>query len=203
MASSSPAAARQLAREILAEPRFHAPAVPRPLHGLLNAIGGALESPLGAVEEALSKLVGIVPGGRDVGLGIAAMLVVLAAALLASHRARRALRDTPRALSATGAREPDAAELERLAAAAEDDGRLSDAVRYRFRAGVLALGERPATADARSVGNGELARILASPDFEALAVSFDEIAYGGRPASDADLRLAREGWGRVLRSARA
>jgi hypothetical protein len=204
MATSSQAfRARQLAHEILAEPRFHAPGVPRPFHGALNAIGKALESPIRAVEEALSTLVGNVPGGSDVAVGIGALLLVLVGALLATHRARRALGSARPDDVAAGAQEPDAAELERLAASAEREGRLSDAVRYRFRAGVLSLAQRRRTADARSLGNGELARLLASPDFEALALSFDEIAYGGRPASETDLRLAREAWVRVLRSARA
>jgi hypothetical protein len=37
-----------------------------------------------------------------------------------------------------------------------------------------------------------------SPAFDRVGADFDEIAYGGRPAHEADEAASREGWQRVL-----
>ncbi len=206
MASSASAAdgaaatAREQARAILAEGRFHVSSVPRPLHGVLHAVGRALESPLHAVDELVSKLGVITPGGPTVVWAALAALVLALSGVLAVRGSRRALRD-PGAGTSAGAGPPvRAADLERAAAAAEVQGRHADAVRLRFRAGLLALAESERLRAAPSMLNAEVSRALRSERFDALARRFDEIAYGGRAAIAEDVRTSRREWSRLLGS---
>ena len=95
--------ARERARAILAESRFHSGPIPRPLHGLLHAVGSALESPLEALEELVSSLAADVPGGT---------ITVWAALAAVGARAQRACsrRAAPAARCASreaSAREPE------------------------------------------------------------------------------------------------
>jgi hypothetical protein len=206
MASSASAAdgaaatAREQARAILAEGRFHVSSIPRPLHGVLHAVGSALESPLHAVGELVSKLGVITPGGPTVVWAALAALVLALSGVLAVRGSRRALRD-PGTGTGAGAEPPvRAADLERAAAAAEVQGRHADAVRLRFRAGLLALAESERLQAAPSMLNAEVSRTLRSERFDALARRFDEIAYGGRAAIADDVHTSRREWSRLLGS---
>lgn len=208
MASSAsvaeqPAAARQLARQILSEGRFHEPTVPRPLHTALREIGHALESPLNGVEEFVNSIASSTPGGAPVVWVVLGLAVVLLGAALARHGLRRTARED--AAASGGAGRPAlvrAADLEREAAAAERGGRFAEAVRLRFRAGVLSLSEKDLLRSAPGMVNAQLARSLRSSAFDRLAGRFDEIAYGGAEADEHDAELARDGWTRVLEEAR-
>jgi hypothetical protein len=193
---TDPDAARRAARAILAEGRFHAPGVPRPLHGVLTAIGDAVSAPFSAPGHLVDDLSTAVPGGIA-GVWAAFAIVVLAlTALLARQHAHRALRG---ASAGTSAASPaGGAELERLADRAEHDGRLEDAVRLRFRAGLARLSERRAIASASTVRTAEVSRALHSPPFDRLAHRFDEIAYGGVPAAPDDVAQARRDWAAVV-----
>ncbi len=208
MASSAsvaeqPAAARHLARQILSEGRFHEPSVPRPLHTALREIGHALESPLNAVEEFVNSIASGVPGGAPVVWVVLGLAIVLLGAALAHHGVRRASREDAATAGAGG--RPllvRAADLEREALAAERGGRFAEAVRLRFRAGVLSLSEKDLLSGAPGMLNAQLARSLRSNAFDRLAGRFDEIAYGGAAADEHDAELARDGWKRVLEEAR-
>jgi hypothetical protein len=48
----------------------------------------------------------------------------------------------------------------------------------------------------------QLIRALGSPRFAGLARDLDEVVYGGRRATAADLDAARRGWTEVLREVR-
>ncbi len=196
------AAARRLAREILAEGRFHKPTVPRPLHSVLQEIGRALESPLNGLGELVDKLGNGTPGGSGVVWGALALVVLITSAALSLRGARRALHDGASAGGSGGIAPLSASDLEREAAAAERSGRYAEAVRYRFRAGLLRLADREVVRDAPSMANGNIARALGSPAFEHLARRFDEITYGGRAASEEDVQLSRREWARVLETER-
>ena len=91
----------------------------------------------------------------------------------------------------------DPRDLEREADAAERAGDFERAVRLRFRAGVLRLEPRgsPRAAHDRRDRRGA----ARSPTFDRWATDYDEIAYGGRAAGEADADAAREGWREVLR----
>jgi hypothetical protein len=207
MASSASAAdgaaalARSQARAILAEGRFHPAPVPHPLHGLLHAVGRALESPLHGVNELVSKLAVHTPGGATVVWAVLAAAVLALSGLLAVRGARRALSDPATGAAGAGAAPPiRATDLEREAVAAEARGRHADAVRLRFRAGLLRLAESELVADAPSMLNSEVSRALRSARFDALARRFDEIVYGGRAAMQEDVQASRLEWSRLLGS---
>jgi hypothetical protein len=205
MASSTstagePAAlARHQAQSILTERRFRSGPIPRPLHGLLSDVGRALESPLEALNELVEKLGTITPGGTIVVWAVLAVILLGLSALLATHGARRSLRDRDTSAgTATGARPLSAAALERSALAAEREGHHAEAVRLRFRAGLMQLAEKQLVAP--SMLNVEVSRALGSRRFDELARRFDEIVYGGRPALEDDVRISRVEWAELLNS---
>jgi len=92
--------------------------------------------------------------------------------------------------------------LEREATSAEQAGDLDRAVRLRFVAGVVRLDRAGAITYRSSMTTGQLISTLRSVSFAELAVAFDEIAYGGRPAGETDVEAARSTWPRVLEETR-
>ena len=44
-----------------------------------------------------------------------------------------------------------------------------------------------------------MSRKLRSEDFDALALTFDDVVYGGRAAEDADVEEARSRWREVVK----
>jgi hypothetical protein len=205
MASSAsapdPALARGAARQILAERRFHAAPIPRPLHGVLHAIGRAFEGPLQAIEELFATTAAATPGGSLTVWAVLAAIVLALSGLLASRRARRSLTEPRSADAGGGARaQLSAGELERAAGAAEADGRHADAVRLRFQAGLLRLDEGELVAFVPSMSNAEVSRALGSRRFDELAQRFEEIVYGGRRALAEDVEAARRDWETLLGS---
>jgi hypothetical protein len=193
-------AARQLAREILAEGRFHKASVPRPLHSVLREIGRFLESPLNALEELVHKLGSDIPGGSAVVWGVLALVVTVVGVAVSLRGTRRVL-SAPAVSpgSQTEVTPLSAEELERQAATAERAGLYAEAVRYRFRAGLLRLAERDIVSHAPAALNIEVVRALSSPAFEQLAARFDEITYGGSAAHQDDAQRSRDVWAVVLK----
>ncbi len=192
-------AARRAAAAILREGRFHNPSVPRPLHGVLHDIGRVLQAVGRAVTHAVDRVGRIVPGGKVAVWVVLGLALLGAITFLARRCSRRALLREPRRGGGSRAgRVATAAGLERDAAGAERDGRFEDAVRLRFRAGLARLAEEGAIRTARSTPNAQLSRTLHSPDFDALAERFDEIAYGASPAASTDAEEARRRWSAVV-----
>lgn len=194
----APGQARADAERILDGRRFKPARVPRPFAGILRTLGRWLEpvgEPLGRLWR---RVFDSVPGK------LAAAGVVFAIAAVVSLRliVRRSPGNVSRSRYAGGdgaGLDPDA--LERQAAAAERAGDLEHAVRLRFVAGVLRLDRAGVITYRSSLTTGQLRARLRSPSFAELAGAFDEIAYGGRPAGEADVRAAAEGWPRVLAEA--
>lgn len=192
-------AARHLARAILAQGRFHQPSVPRPLHGVLRAIGQAVSAPVRALGDAVDSVGAIFPGGVVVVWILLGLAAAGASAMLAGRHSRRTLtRDDRAATVGSVPRVERASDLVRAAEAAEREGRLADAVRLRFRAGLLRLAERGTIGTARSTPTVDVSRALRSPEFDALARRFDEITYGGSSPVPADVEAARREWPVVL-----
>ncbi|MBA3432180.1 MAG: DUF4129 domain-containing protein [Actinobacteria bacterium] len=202
--SSAPRAgtAQAAARSITSQRRFREPVLPRPLEGLLTAIGAAL-APLWRVLVRIYLAVAQrVPGGRATVWVILSAVVVALAAAVAGRTARRIGRGgVAPGETAAGPTRLDPSGVERLAESAERSGDLERAVRLRFRAGLMRLGQAGVIRWRPSLTSGEVARSVRSPTFERLAAQFDEIAYGGRPASPDDVASARAGWRLVGREA--
>ena len=193
--------AREQVRAILSEGRFHIAPVPRPLHGVLSAIGKALSSPVEALEEAFANVAGVTPGGSTTVFAAIAAVVLAAGAALAFRRSRRALAEPgQKGSNERGGTRLSGKDLEAAAGTAEGEARYGEAVRLRFRAGVERLSEGHVVAHALSTPNADLSRLLQSERFDSLARTFDEIAYGGRAAQKQDATLARDDWQILLRA---
>jgi hypothetical protein len=197
------AAYGRLAHQIVGETRFRPPPLPRPLHGVLDAIGRAF-TPIGRwLEHAFAAVAGVVPGG-DAAVWVLLCGCVVAVAGIATVRLNeRTLVDRARPRVQPGGLPgaPDAGALEAKADAAERDGRHEAAVRLRFQAGLLRLDELGVLSYRPSLPNAAVGRRLRSPTFDGLLRRFEEIVYGGRPAEPADAGSAREGWRKVLADA--
>jgi hypothetical protein len=149
-----------------------------------------------------SQSSGGLPGPAALWLAIGVLVVVLStlAASRALARLEPAIREAP---PANGDPDDQAtrASLERDAAAAEARGAFSEAVRLRFRAGLLALARKSVIDGRASLRDAEISRQVESPEFDRLAHTFERVAYGGEPASAEDAGEAREGWPRVVSGA--
>jgi hypothetical protein len=189
--------ARRQARDILDERRYQPARVPRPFEGVLEWLGDRLR-PIGdLLDDLLSSGV-----GRVVLLAGLVALVAVVATVIAQRRSRTSVTVRRRGRGGIAEESLDPTRLEREADAAEQRGDLERALRLRFRAGLLRLDDVGAIRFRPSLTSGQLARRLRQPAFDDLAITFDGVAYGGRPASPDDVRVARERWPRVLAEAR-
>lgn len=190
----TPPQAREEARRILSERRFHGTSLPRPFHGILDWLSRHLHF-LARAWDSLKA----VAGGADVLWAILGAAVVAIAVVTASRlAARRARFEGLAAEGEARGRGEDPAALERLADEAERRGDLEIAVRLRFRAGLLRLARARALPGRPSLRTGEARTALHSSRFDALARDFDEIVYGRRAPSADDVAAARSEWPRVL-----
>ncbi len=183
----SAASTRATAASILGSGRYGKATVPDPLLSVL-----------GTVSRWLASLAASTPGGPVV-FWVLAAAIVLALAVVGARRMLRRLEPAARAAApdASGTGE-DPLALEHEAQTAEERGAFSDAVRLRFRAGLLRLGARDAIDYRPSLLTADVARRLRSPQFDSLSETFERIAYGGAPARPADAEEAREGWRALL-----
>jgi len=198
MALGSPAAAHRAATAILAQDRFHQPPVPDPLHGVVSWVGRALVNPFDAIGKLVVRLGRAFPGGVAGVWAVGGALLLFAVWLLVSRHARFQLGQALDELSGDVRRQTPA-ELEREAALAERAHRWDEAVRLRFRAGILRLGQKLELPSTETVPNHMLGRLLRSRRFDALAGRFDEVAYGGGAATAADAEQQRDEWPELLR----
>ncbi|HET7719122.1 MAG TPA: DUF4129 domain-containing protein [Acidimicrobiales bacterium] len=190
--------ARREARDVLDGRRFKPARVPRPFAGILRTLGRWLE-PVGEPIGRLWRRVVDTVAGRLVLVGLVfAVAALISARLIGRRSPGNVHRSRPFGMAGESL-DPD--DLERQAVAAERAGDLDHAVRLRFVAGVLRLDRAGVIAYRSSLTTGQLRSRLPSASFAELAAAFDEIAYGGRPAEEADLRAATEGWPRVLAEA--
>jgi hypothetical protein len=186
--------AREEARRILSERRFHGTAVPRPFHGILSWLARHLHF-IGHRWDGLRLAV----GGADVLWAIIAAVIVGLAIFLAIRLAsRRTAFEAGLASRRAGRRTEDPVALERLADEAERRGDLEVALRLRFRAGLLRLARKKALPERLSLRTGEARRALHNQRFDRLARDFDEIVYGRREPSPGDVEAARSEWPHVL-----
>jgi Domain of unknown function (DUF4129) len=195
MAFASAEAARHAAQSILSEGRFHSSPVPDPLHNTLVSIGRAVQDPFSAFGRLVNNLGTHFPGG-GAGLWVAAAVLLLV--VTAALTARRAKTRLDRSVAEGSTSSPGPAQLERAAERAERDGRWDEAVRLRFRAGLMRLGERSGLRNTDTTPNHSLARIVHSERLDQLSDRFDEIAYGGDDATAADADHQRRAWPEII-----
>ncbi|HET7488992.1 MAG TPA: DUF4129 domain-containing protein [Acidimicrobiales bacterium] len=201
--SDQPADPSARAARILDERRFHRSRVPRPFRGIFRTIGGWLQPVLSPVGRFFSRHFGRQFHNRRTAFAVG--LAVILAAVVVSLRLirRRSSAGVEHAGRRSGGGRPaDPEELERRAVEAERAGQLDLALRLRFRAGLLRLDLAGVVHDRPALTTGVLTHEVPSPVLHDLAVAFEEVAYGGRPASPDDLAAARSGWRRVLDEAR-
>jgi Domain of unknown function (DUF4129) len=185
--------ARREAQHILSDRRFRPSSTPRPLRGPLQWLGDRLTSAL----DHLGNLFGSASIWIWIVLLVAVVTVVAWA--ISKRVGRRAASAPNRGRAPASADDAESADaLERAADAAERDGDLDRAVRLRFRAGLLRLGDRGTITYRPSVTTGEVRRTLASPRFDDLAGTFESITYGGQAADRPDVETARREWPHVL-----
>jgi hypothetical protein len=188
-----PDAAREQARAILDDRRFRHDPAPRPFRGPLRWIGDRL-SPVGHL---LKDAFDAVPGIAWLALGITAFLLLVAWILRRRGRTPRRVAGAADAHTGNTAAE-DPAVLEREADAAAAAGDLERAIRLRFRAGLLRLGARHTIEYRPSLTTSEVRVLLGNATFDQLARTFEEVAYGGAPASAPDVETARTAWPKVI-----
>jgi Domain of unknown function (DUF4129) len=194
--------ARAAARALLSERRFREEELPRPLAGLFRTMGSALAPLWRPLVRAYLAVAARIPGGRATVWVVLAGLVVGLGAAVAGRWTRRITRGG--ASPAGGGDAPerlDPSTLLRLAENAESSGDLEAAVRLRFRAGLMTLGEDGVISWRPSITSDEVARAVRSGTFDRIAAQFDEVAYAGREAGPHDVVVAREGWPRVRQEA--
>lgn len=190
--------ARQEAREVLDGRRFKPARVPRPFAGILGTLGRWLEPVGEPIGRLWRRVADTVPGRLFLVALVFGIAALISLRLIGRRSPGNVHRSRPFGMAGEGL-DPD--ELERQAVAAERAGDLDHAVRLRFVAGVLRLDRAGVIAYRSSLTTGQLRSRLHSASFAELAAAFDEIAYGGRPASEADLRAATEAWPRVMAEA--
>ncbi len=196
-----PDAARRVARDILADRRFHPGHGPRPFAGFFRRVGELLVDPVLRFFRAIGDVLPSV--GSLPWLALATVVVVAAAVItvrLSTGRSHQRFPGSRRAGGGGDRLDPD--ELERSAEEAERRGDLEAALRLRFRAGLGRLAEAGVVRLRPGLTNAAVSRTLRSPRFDELAGHFDEVAYGGRPATESDVVAARTTWPAVVETAR-
>lgn len=186
-----PEAARTVASEVLEQSKFDVPTE--------SAFDRFLAQAQAWLAEALFRLVSALGGARNAGL-IALVIVALAGlagfAFLARRRTATIERTTnlERILAEGG--NPD--EYERLAALADREGRFSDSIRYRFVAGLLRLDLAGRITFRPGLTTGQVVDDLGDERFARLARQFEDVAYGGREATEEMRDRSIEEWRTIL-----
>jgi hypothetical protein len=188
---------RAIARDILNDRRFRRSPAPQPLRGPLQWLGDRLRDVFDAAVAALRAL----PGPTWLAVALLAIVVVVLAVVMLTRSRHVGALFAGSAGSVGSAPREDPAALERAAEAAERAGDYADALRLRFRAGLLRLDERGAIRYRPSLTTVEVRRLLGDDNFDELASRFEEVAYGGDDAAASDITAARDGWRQVLETA--
>jgi len=184
---------REEAERILAQGRYRA----QPTAS--ESFGEWLERLWYGFLEFVADLADLIGGPLVLGLLLFSLVVVGAVLITRNLGHRRAreieLRIMREHLLARGA---DPAGLEREADKAASESDFATALRLTFRAGLLRLDERGRIRYWPGLTSAEIAELLSSREFEALARRFDEVVYGHRTATAVDFANARQGWDHLL-----
>ena len=197
-----PDAARQAARDILSDPRYHPRRAPRPFAGFFRRLGELIVDPIIRFFRGIGDLLPSV--GSAPWLVLAGVVVVAAVVItvkLSSGRGRQRFGSARGNGHDEDSLDPE--DLERRAEEAERRGDLDLALRLRFRAGLVRLDDAGVVRLRPGLTNAAVSRLLRSSRFDELAGDFDEVAYGGRPATAAQVATARTSWPTLVETARS
>jgi hypothetical protein len=191
-----PDTARDDVRQILDDRRYRSDPAPRPFRGPLRWLGDRLET----IGRWIGDLAALLPWFLWLTLGIGIVALAVVWIVRRTNVTRRVKSSSP--VTAHDAVREDPAALEREADEAERGGELERAVRLRFRAGLLRLGDRGVIEYRPSLTTSEVRALLGSETFEQLARTFEHVAYGGRAAAAPDVADARAKWPQVVKEGR-
>ena len=187
---SDAARERREAEAVLDQRRFRGSSLPQPLRSPLERLGDVLD-------DVYYWLVERIPGGRWTVWTLVALAVIALALLLTTRIVRRRVGEEEAEATAARRTGEDPRALEREADAAERAGDAARAIRLRFRAGLLDLDARGVIELRPGLTTGAVARELRSPTFDALAATFDAVAYGGVRPPLSEAAAAKAGWERL------
>jgi hypothetical protein len=188
-----------MARDILSDHRYHPRRAPRPFAGFFRRLGELIVDPVIRFFRGIGDLLPSV--GTLPWLLLAAAVVVVAMVVTVKLSSGRGRQRFGAARSARDEDGLDPEELERRAEEAEGRGELDAALRLRFRAGLLRLDGAGLVRLRPGLTNSAVSRVLRSSRFDELAGDFDEVAYGGRPATTTQVATARTAWPALVEDA--
>lgn len=148
----------------------------------------------------IATIIDNVPGGPRLFFGALILGILAAAGFLAARLGQNRIRDTEAATLARIRRERglSPAELRRRSREAAQAGDHAEAVRLLFLAGLTTLDERDRIDFSPGTTTDEISSSLSSTTFDDLALRFNEVVYGGRPASASDFDRSVADWDTVL-----
>lgn len=195
----SPADARGQARAVLDADKFQQSDVPKPFKGALEWLADRLR-PIGRFVERIVDPILDLPGGAWI-LGTALVAVAAAAtAWLVGRRSGAAVRATAAGGGPLVDASADPIGLDRRAGEREGAGDLAGALRLRYQAGLVRLVRADRLTLRTDTTAADAARQVDHPAMDALTMDFEEIVYGDRAATAADLHAAGERWDDLLRA---
>ncbi|MDH4118393.1 MAG: hypothetical protein OEX04_11170 [Acidimicrobiia bacterium] len=130
------------------------------------------------------------------------VLVLVLAAAGGLYLARKRARDVQRLATIERILElgKDPSVLEAMAAQADAESEYSEAIRFRFVAGLLRLDEVGTIDFYPGLSNAAISEVLGSQTFDELAAQFDRVVYGRGSAREQDSARSRQGWASLLSS---
>jgi hypothetical protein len=190
---------RDVARSVLADPRFHLPAAasgPPWWSWLLDELGKWWNR----LWEPLRNAVGNEWLARAIGIGILVIVLAFLAFVIVRFARRLRIRRAERVpVTSTGlAAEPDARTLFALALAAAAEGRHHDAAALLWSSALRALDERGRIRYDAARTPGEWRRAVRDPAFDALARDAVIALFGDRGADASLVARMRAAYDRVL-----
>lgn len=188
--------ARSRAETVLDDDKFQQSDVPKPFKGLLEWLADRLR-PVGEVLSSLFAPILALPGGPFILGSMFFVAAGLATGWLVGRRSRAVLSGRGGRDSLVD-RDADPDDLDRRATDAEDSGAHGEAIRLRYQAGLLRLaraGQLTLRADTTAA---EAARQVDRAAMWALTGDFEQIVYGERIATAADVAETRHLWSALL-----
>lgn len=189
---------RRRAQEVLGQDEYREPDLPRPFRRPLQWLGDRLVAAWDFAVGVLSPVLGTRGAALVLAAGIGGALALLLVRLVQRSAKRSPGAGAPEHGTLLVDPSLDPADLERQADRAREAGDHAAAVRLRYDAGLVRLvrsGRLRLRAATTPAGAAEQ---IGMPAMDALTATFEEIVYGGRPASASDVDDAVAGWRVVL-----